>query len=624
VPLADTTTVNPGPAVRECSRGSSQRWTPKSNTAQCGGGGVHHTGAGPIAPVQGVAAQGAHHPIGYLLHARAVGRRCSRNGSYTLTGMTMGGREADGDKIQWTRLNQLWFDRIVETLLLRKYRGVATVNVVDGRGGDEGIDVSVTHPDDTVVIYQLKYFPEGMSGNFSSRRRQVKDSFLQAVNHHEPHEWVLVAPRNYTIQEKGFALGLADVTPEGKRRPNVSCMGQAELDQMLIDYPEVDRWLTLEHYRQGRMIFEQERAAFLETAARDLADRVGALGDVVDARDPDWTWDFARDHETTSQTLRAKHDNAAQRSPISIRFTTALDTGSVVEREFRQSIEYGAPTRVELPGTAVTDFDVSGPAIVQGIPEPDRLVIETLPVEASPAVGMLMEIRFIQNGEVATVREGSVTRVHHGTLGFTSMMSFCGDRLNLAVRTPYRLSPGPTSMDIDYDISGLSPRAAASLLQAVLGLQLSDEIQLYLDGHLMSRYSCSSDATDKESSDLKEKLMIYRFADDLAEIIAHTGQSMTFPSSFSVNDQVNARVARLLVGKHIVASPLARGFTMSLSADAVLTPELRDILTHRQRIHWRAGMYSVTDCWTRVRTRTGDRIPPRSMGPEWESRTHRP
>ncbi|MGP5931353.1 hypothetical protein [Corynebacterium glyciniphilum] len=507
--------------------------------------------------------------------------------------MTMGGREADGDKIQWSRLNQPWFDRIVETLLLRKFRGVATVDIVDGRGGDEGIDVAVTYPDDTVVIYQLKYFPEGMSGNFSGRRRQVKDSFLQAANHHEPHKWVLVAPRNYTNAEKSFVLELADATPEGKRRPIVSCMGQAELDQMLIDYPEVDRWLTLDHYRRGRQIFEQERAAFLETVARDLADRVGSLGDVVDARDPDWTWDFARDRGTMIQTLRAKHDNAAQRSPISIRFTTALETDSPAEREFRQSIEYGSPTRVELPGTAVTDFDVSGSPIVQGIPEPDRLVIESLPIEAAPAVGMLMEIRFIQDGEVAATREGSVTGIHHGTHGFTSMMSFCGNRLTLTVRTPYQQSPDPTSMDIGYDISGLSPRAAADLLQAVLGLHLSDEIQLYLDGHLMSRYNCSGDATDSDRSDLEEKLTIYRFADDLAKVIAHTGQGMTFPGSFSVNDQVNARVARLLIGNHIVASPLARGFKIGLSTDAALTPQLRGILTQRHRIHWPAGTYTA-------------------------------
>ena len=59
----------------------------------------------------------------------------------------MGGREADGDKIQWARLNQLWFDRIVETLLMRKFRGVATVDVVNGRCGDGGVDVSVTYPD---------------------------------------------------------------------------------------------------------------------------------------------------------------------------------------------------------------------------------------------------------------------------------------------------------------------------------------------------------------------------------------------------------------------------------------------------------------------------------------------
>ncbi len=129
----------------------------------------------------------------------------------------MGGREADGDKIQWARLNQLWFDRIVETLLMRKFRGVATVDVVNGRGGDGGVDVSVTYPDGRLVIYQLKYYPEGMSGGFVGRRDKVKKSFVQAVKEQEPHEWVLVAPcNNFTNPEKSYIRRLPEAfTPEG-------------------------------------------------------------------------------------------------------------------------------------------------------------------------------------------------------------------------------------------------------------------------------------------------------------------------------------------------------------------------------------------------------------------------
>ncbi len=64
---------------------------------------------------------------------------------------------------------------------MRKFRRVAEVDVVNGRGGDGGVDVSVTYPDGRLVIYQLKYYPEGMSGGFVGRRDKVKKSFVRAV-----------------------------------------------------------------------------------------------------------------------------------------------------------------------------------------------------------------------------------------------------------------------------------------------------------------------------------------------------------------------------------------------------------------------------------------------------------
>ncbi|MGW0040068.1 hypothetical protein [Gordonia sp. NPDC003376] len=512
-----------------------------------------------------------------------------------LVAVTMGGREADGDKIQWARLNQPWFDRIVETLLMRKFRGVAEVDVVNGRGGDGGVDVSVTYPDGRLVIYQLKYYPEGMSGGFVGRRDKVKKSFVRAVKEQEPHEWVLVAPcSNFTNPEKGYIRRLPEAfTPAGKRRPTVGWMGRAELDQMLIDYPEVDRWLTLDHYRRTRQIFEQERTAFLDSPASDLANRVGALGDLIESRDPDWTWDFGYSAGSTVQVLRALNDNAAERSPISIDFGAAFEPDSAVGREFRRAMEYGSPARVEIPRAAITRFEVSGPDIVQGLPDPDRLVIESLPVD-SPAVGMLMEIRFLEDGEVVATEEGTVTEVRHGTHGLTSVMSFCGGRLTVAAEIPYRATSGQTSsMGVGYKIHGLSPRSVAELFKVLLGLRTSKEVEFHIDGRFLTKYGRSSDEVDNEDPDFKEQLMVYRFAEDLAAVLAYTGQSMTFPNGFSGNDRVHARVARLLIEGHIVASPLARGVRARLPDSAELTQEIRNTLTERRHIHWPAGRYTA-------------------------------
>lgn len=502
----------------------------------------------------------------------------------------MGGRGAGGDKIQWDKLNQPWFDRIVETLLLRKFRSVAEVEILDGRGGDGGRDVSATYPDGRHVIYQLKYYPEGMSGGHRPRRTDVKKSFRRAVNLHEPQDWILVTPRNYSDPEMQFLRELPDETPAGKRAPKVQWIGRAGLDQMLIDFPEVDRWLTLDHVKATREVFEWERRAFLDSPASDLARRLGALGELVDATDPDWTWDFERREGLTIQTLRAQHDEAATRSPISITFTAALGHDFAADQEIRRSIEYGSPERVEIPGSAITEFDVSGPKLMSDMPDPDLLVITSLPADDVPAVGMLIELRLIESGETVATEEGTVTKVHRGTRGVTTVMSFCSDRLTVKAQFTYQSSPSTTTFEIGCRIEGLSARAVSDLLRTVSRIRTSCEVQLYLDGRFLARYGRPGGAIAKEDNGLDE---ILEFADDLASVLEYTRQNMTFPKRYTALDRVHARVARLLIDGYVVASPLVRGVTAKLADDVEPSAEIRSLLTLRRYARWQAGPYLV-------------------------------
>src|SRR6476619_487138 len=101
------------------------------------------------------------------------------------------------------------FDRLVECLLCRIHRTqvTATYHAVNGRGGDDGIDfVAVDHPDVT-KIYQLKYFPEGFSGGFRTRRTQIKRSFRRATKH-KPQVWTLVVPNTVTTPEDEYVKSL--------------------------------------------------------------------------------------------------------------------------------------------------------------------------------------------------------------------------------------------------------------------------------------------------------------------------------------------------------------------------------------------------------------------------------
>ncbi|MFD6192106.1 MULTISPECIES: hypothetical protein [unclassified Streptomyces] len=46
--------------------------------------------------------------------------------------------------VEWERIGQPRFGRIVEALVHRMYDATATVETVNGRGGDDGIDITVT------------------------------------------------------------------------------------------------------------------------------------------------------------------------------------------------------------------------------------------------------------------------------------------------------------------------------------------------------------------------------------------------------------------------------------------------------------------------------------------------
>jgi len=195
--------------------------------------------------------------------------------------------------IQWDQLGgQKVFDRIVEVLVLRRF-GDAAVRAVDGRGGDDGIDIEIVDERGRVTVLQLKYFPEGFSGGFrDTRRQQIKKSFKTAMEKQEPHQWTLVLPRVCTNEEAKFVRDL-----KGSHRVNINIVDRDELDSWLIDDPNLDAYFqrtpinVLMHYAQ---VFNQEQAALLN-GYQDIHQRIAALASVIDTVDPLWSYGFAAD-----------------------------------------------------------------------------------------------------------------------------------------------------------------------------------------------------------------------------------------------------------------------------------------------------------------------------------------
>lgn len=136
------------------------------------------------------------------------------------------GSTDNGPLVDWQWIGRDRFERLIEALIAWQHPLGTRVYPVDGRGGDGGIDVLAIEPSDDkivvyqdppggrVVVYQLKYFPEGFDGKEAGRRNQIKRSLEQAIKHvPQMDKWVLVAPCTASRSGWAFLKGLCDQNP---------------------------------------------------------------------------------------------------------------------------------------------------------------------------------------------------------------------------------------------------------------------------------------------------------------------------------------------------------------------------------------------------------------------------
>ena len=78
--------------------------------------------------------------------------------------------------IDWVAIGQAHFESVVNMLVKKEWSVEVDAQVMplDGRGGDQGIDIKVTLADGGLVVYQLKYFTDGISGGNRQRREQYR------------------------------------------------------------------------------------------------------------------------------------------------------------------------------------------------------------------------------------------------------------------------------------------------------------------------------------------------------------------------------------------------------------------------------------------------------------------
>lgn len=254
--------------------------------------------------------------------------------------------------IDWQTIGQTEFDRIVDTLLAHEYgpRG----HTVDGRGGDAGIDYTV---DDNAIIFQYKYFSNGISAS-RSRRGQIQKSFTTALQH-SPKEWILVVPCNLTLTERTWLLGLGSGTGV-----QIGLRDRVWLDKQLtlhIDVANYYRFYSDDEYLMSKAALFKENP--IVSTPKDVTDRVRQLTQSVADSDPNWAVDIHTRGDDVIQVLRPKHSEAATLAPINVTFNLQASASSEEPEQLRQARAFGVSKPIYISGDMVKDFKITGPKL---------------------------------------------------------------------------------------------------------------------------------------------------------------------------------------------------------------------------------------------------------------------
>lgn len=454
------------------------------------------------------------------------------------------------------------FERIVEALVQRlwstKYDNEAFA--IDGRGGDGGLDIFVERDGVVVSIYQLKFFPEGMSGGFrKTRRDQVKRSFSSVCDTPGLEEWVLVLPRNPTNSELRFVRAL------GKNSDfQIRVWARAELDQRIAEFPDLLAWAT------RNPLVETLREAGMQSAAltgpNDLQDRVSALHASANSRSAFWGTNFSVVDGVLTQSLVAKRPDAPEKEPIQIGFTAAFTPDQEnLRKQLEEFLDYGGPHRIRLPPEVVGIVKTEGPDWIAG--EATGRTIELAPVPLDAPAGCELRVVGANGGLLASV-EGTVQALTQGKRGFALTAAF--PAMELRIKHPMdKVTP------VTLNFRNSPEAATASEMQRTVRVQAlineGRELQLYIGDQLALRVPADGlTVTDQISVDPGTVALI----DDLAFLEREYGISLTVPEEIPTMELIDIRVIRMLVEGRVTTWPrlssLSATSTREISEEALV------------------------------------------------------
>lgn len=459
--------------------------------------------------------------------------------------------------LNWGTLGEEKFNRAVELLVMKtveRDNPGLVVTAVDGRGGDGGIDLDVTvkKTGQLVAIYQLKHFPEGFSGRWADARKpQIRKSFDAAMKH-DPDKWVLVIPRNFTPKERSFVTAL-----RGKSyRPRIERVGATRLDEMIMDFPEVEDYINRDANLAALKLVNRESS--LLSRPDDLTKEIDHLEKRIAARSPYWGMEFSTLGGHRTEMVVPRRPDAEEREPLSITLATDFTSEESLGAEYQRALDYGLLEPLQLPESVITHFELHGPEWFAGVV--DVLGVDLLPRGQDLDVPVKVVLRSAEGRTIAqpTAVRARATSGQRGAQ--LTLLVYKG--VEFTFFFDRNVTDGGT-LNFEVGLQGLTGADAKRALKFLVALSNARELTLEVDGVEPFAVAFSGENPAPPAT-------LLELADDLAAIEDELGTQFSFPEKGPSNyDRIWVRVIRRIFEGAVSFVPGAEDLSFTVTSPAL-------------------------------------------------------
>ncbi|MCP2291524.1 hypothetical protein [Nocardia amikacinitolerans] len=491
-----------------------------------------------------------------------------------------------GVGINWRQAERHEFEWVFEQLMLREHRGAAdVVRIPDDRGGDGGIDILVDYPNRRLV-YQLKFYTDGLSSNERTRKGQIKRSFDKAMKlSPRPDVWILVVPCKYKDSIVTYVKDnlIAKVTGP---QPVFSMIDQPELDFLLLAQPDLLSRMSRDDHFTTLVRLHRAEQSVLAGGVADLTSRLRALNSVAAELDDHWTLAYATDGKNITLTPVAKHPHAAERSPLGVQFgidLTAADDELLDDLD--KVVGFGAPGEVVVPGAVVTGLRWTGPEPL----DPTKGTLAEMRIGESAPVASLTGkpcrlSLFDADGTATAHAEGPITRIAPGTTGYTIAATF-HHSLHLELRAPMQAGkPGEANMTLT--LGGREPREVWRGIDLRHAICEAVTAQVHVDG--IPYFTAQLDAAVSDE-DQRSLSALADAARDLDVVQDRTGTIFAMPDEINALQRIWLRVLRIILDGGI--APLPRNSVQGRTHPGATLPTDGEL--HAALVDYRPGIVEL-------------------------------